>query len=50
VLVMGGFVLVQQAPADVAAPLVVGIGALALAGGACWKFVSSCPLRRVITA
>ena len=50
VLVMGGFVLVQQAPAGVAVPLVVGIGALALAGGACWKFVSSCPLRRVITA
>lgn len=50
VLVMGGFVLVQQAPAGVAAPLVVGVGIVALAGGACWKFVSSCPLRRVITA
>jgi uncharacterized protein len=50
VLVMGGFVLVQQSPPDLVVPLVAMIGGLALAAGACWTFVSSCPLRRSITA
>jgi uncharacterized protein len=45
VLVMGAFVLVQQAPNDLAIPIVATLGGLGLAAGACWKFVSSCPLR-----
>jgi uncharacterized protein len=45
VLVMGAFVLVQQAPNDLAIPIVAALGVLGLAAGACWKFVSSCPLR-----
>jgi uncharacterized protein len=45
VLVMGAFVLVQQAPNDLAIPIVATLGALGLAAGACWRFVSSCPLR-----
>jgi uncharacterized membrane protein YfcA len=50
VLVMGGFVLVQQGPSWTL-PVVVGIvAALGLAAGACLSFVRSCPLRRVITA
>lgn len=47
VLVMGGFVLAQQAPADLAVPIVASIAGLGLAAGACWKFVESCPLRRL---
>ena len=46
VLVMGGFVLVQQAPAGTALPIVGGIAVLAAAAGVCWKFVDACPLRR----
>jgi uncharacterized membrane protein YfcA len=46
VLVMGGFVLVQQAPDAVVLPLGVVVAAGALAVGACWKFVAACPLRR----
>ena len=50
VLVMGGFVLVQQGPSWTL-PVVAGIVvALGLAAGACLSFVRSCPLRRVITA
>ena len=50
VLVMGGFVLVQQGPSWTL-PVVAGIvAALGLAAGACLSFVRSCPLRRVITA
>ncbi|HSJ19356.1 MAG TPA: sulfite exporter TauE/SafE family protein [Nocardioidaceae bacterium] len=45
VLAMGAFVLVQQAPNDLAIPIVATLGGLGLAAGACWKFVSSCPLR-----
>jgi uncharacterized protein len=45
VLVMGAFVLVQQAPNELAIPIVAALGGLGLAAGACWKFVSSCPLR-----
>lgn len=46
VLVMGTFVLVQQAPAGLALPIIAVVLGLGLAAGACWKFVSSCPLRR----
>ena len=50
VLVMGGFVLVQQGPSWTL-PVVAGlVAALGLAAGACLSFVRSCPLRRVITA
>ena len=46
VLVMGGFVLVQEAPHELVVPIVAAVGLFALAAGACWKFVESCPLRR----
>lgn len=46
VLVMGGFVLVQEAPHELVVPIVAAVGLFALAAGACWKFVDSCPLRR----
>lgn len=46
VLVMGTFVLVQQAPAGLAVPIITVVLGLGLAAGACWRFVSSCPLRR----
>ena len=50
VLVMGGFVLVQQGPSW-ALPVVGGaVLALGLAAGACLSFVRACPLRRIITA
>jgi uncharacterized protein len=50
VLVMGGFVLVQQGPSW-ALPVVAGaVAALGLAAGACLSLVRSCPLRRIITA
>jgi uncharacterized membrane protein YfcA len=50
VLVMGGFVLVQQGPTWTL-PVIVGLVAtLGVAAGACLSFVRSCPLRRVITA
>ena len=50
VLVMGGFVLVQEAPAGLVVPAVAAVGVLALGAGACWRFVSSCPLRRTVAA
>jgi len=46
VLVMGGFVLVQQAPDDLVVPILGVMAGLALAAAACWAFVESCPLRR----
>lgn len=50
VLVMGGFVLVQQGPSW-ALPVVGGaVLTLGLAAGACLSFVRACPLRRIITA
>jgi uncharacterized membrane protein YfcA len=49
VLVMGGVVLAQQAPPGVVLPVVEVLAAMALAAGACWRFVSSCPLRRTLT-
>lgn len=50
VLVMGGFVLAQQAPADLAIPIIATVSGLGLAAGACWKFVASCPLRSLAQA
>jgi len=47
VLVMGTFVLVQQAPADLRWIIVAGIAALAtISVGVCWFLVSACPLRK----
>lgn len=46
VLVMGGFVLVQQGPAELRIPLVIGMAVLMVGLAGCWKFVSSCPLRK----
>ncbi|HET7532814.1 MAG TPA: sulfite exporter TauE/SafE family protein [Nocardioidaceae bacterium] len=46
VLVMGGFVLVQQAPDDLVVPMLGVMAALALAAAVCWAFVESCPLRQ----
>ena len=47
VLVMGAFVLIQQAPADLQLILAGGVAALALAAVAvCWLFIPSCPLRK----
>jgi uncharacterized membrane protein YfcA len=46
VLVMGGFVLVQEAPAELVVPFVAVVALAAAAAGACWRFVTSCPLRR----
>jgi hypothetical protein len=46
VLGMGGLVLVQQAPAGAALPLVGAIVVLAAAAGLCYRFVAACPLRR----
>jgi uncharacterized membrane protein YfcA len=45
VLVMGGFVLAQQAPADLAVPIVTVVAGLGAAAGLCWRFVAACPLR-----
>ena len=50
VLVMGTFVLVQQAPTGLAVPIAVALVGLGVTAGACWRFVSSCPLRRAVTA
>ncbi|HSE08738.1 MAG TPA: sulfite exporter TauE/SafE family protein [Nocardioidaceae bacterium] len=47
VLVMGGFVLAQQAPEGLAVPIVASVAGLGAAAGVCWKFVESCPLRRL---
>lgn len=46
VLVMGAFVLSQQAPEGWALPLLGVFAALAVAAGVCWKLVEGCPLRR----
>jgi uncharacterized protein len=48
VLVMGGFVLVQEAPSELVAPFLAVVAGVALAAGACWRWVSSCPLRRTL--
>jgi len=47
VLVMGAFVLIQQAPVDLRGPIALGVaGAALVAAAVCWFFVSACPLRR----
>lgn len=46
VLLMGAFVLIQQAPADLRWFIAAGIAALTAAtAGICWFFINSCPLR-----
>lgn len=45
VLVMGSFVLIQQAPHDLVVPVIAVIASAAAAAAACWAFVESCPLR-----
>lgn len=47
VLVMGGFVLAQQAPEGMGVPILASVTGLVLAAVLCWKFVASCPLRRL---
>lgn len=44
VLVMGGFVLAQQAPDGLLVPLLAAVGALGAAALGCSKLVPSCPL------
>jgi len=47
VLMMGAFVLIQQAPVDLRGPIALGVGGAALVAAAvCWFFVSACPLRK----
>ncbi|HEX4977666.1 MAG TPA: sulfite exporter TauE/SafE family protein [Nocardioides sp.] len=50
VLVMGGFVLVQQGPSWALPVVGSAVLVLGLAAGACLSFVRACPLRRIITA
>ena len=50
VLGMGALVLVQELPVAVVVPLGVTLATAALAGTVCWRFSSSCPLRRVARA
>lgn len=50
VLVMGGFVLVQQGPAWAAPVALAAVAAAGLAAGVCWQFVRACPLRRAIAS
>jgi uncharacterized membrane protein YfcA len=46
VLVMGTFVLIQQAPAELRWFIAASVAALTAAtAGICWFFISSCPLR-----
>lgn len=45
VLVMGAFVLTQQAPDGWALPILGVLAALGLAALACWRLVPGCPLR-----
>lgn len=47
VLVMGAFVLIQQAPAEARGLIAAGVATLtAAAVWVCWSFVRSCPLRK----
>lgn len=48
VLVMGGFVLAQQAPDGYVVPALAGMIAAAAAAGLCWRYVAWCPLRRSV--
>lgn len=48
VLAMGTFVLVQQSPADVRWGVLTAVLTVGVSAGACWRFVTACPLRRVL--
>ncbi|MGX1095532.1 putative membrane protein YfcA [Streptomyces albogriseolus] len=48
VLAMGTFVLVQQAPVQVAVPILAAVAALGAGAGVCYGFVARCPLRRAV--
>ena len=48
VLLMGAFVLLEQAPAAVLPPTLVVLAALAGLAAICWRLVQSCPLRRAL--
>lgn len=48
VLAMGVFVLVQELPVEVLAPVLIVLGVVGAGAATCWSFVSSCPLRRVL--
>ncbi|MGA5601306.1 sulfite exporter TauE/SafE family protein [Streptomyces griseoincarnatus] len=48
VLAMGTFVLIQQAPAHIAFPILAALAALGAGAGVCYGFVARCPLRRAV--
>ncbi|MEU0579642.1 sulfite exporter TauE/SafE family protein [Streptomyces griseoincarnatus] len=48
VLAMGTFVLLQQAPAHIAGPILAALAALGAGAGVCYGFVARCPLRRAV--
>ncbi|MFD0333095.1 sulfite exporter TauE/SafE family protein [Streptomyces erythrogriseus] len=48
VLAMGTFVLLQQAPAHIAVPILAALAALGAGAGVCYGFVARCPLRRAV--
>ena len=48
VLAMGTFVLVQQAPAHIAVPILAAVASLGAGAGVCYGFVARCPLRRAV--
>ncbi|MFD7687561.1 sulfite exporter TauE/SafE family protein [Streptomyces sp. NPDC059781] len=48
VLAMGTLVLIQQAPAHVAVPILTAIASLGAGAGVCYGFVARCPLRRAV--
>lgn len=48
VLVMGTFVLLQQAPAGVRLPALAVVASLGAGAGVCYGFVARCPLRRAV--
>ncbi|GGV40148.1 sulfite exporter TauE/SafE family protein [Streptomyces griseoflavus] len=48
VLAMGTFVLVQQAPARIAVPVLAALAALGAGAGLCYGFAARCPLRRAV--
>ncbi|MEU2896428.1 sulfite exporter TauE/SafE family protein [Streptomyces sp. NPDC088106] len=48
VLAMGAFVLIQQAPAHTAVPVLAALASLGAGAGVCYGFVARCPLRRAV--
>jgi uncharacterized membrane protein YfcA len=46
VLVMGGLVLAQQVPGELAMPLLAGLAVIVAAAAACHSLAERCPLRR----